>query len=213
MPSGCEPARDCGACPRLAAYLAENRRLYPGFHNAPVPSFGDADARLLVVGLAPGLKGANATGRPFTGDAAGDILYKALADNGFSRGVYGKRADDGFVLRGALITNAVRCAPPQNKVEPAEIKACNGHLAAVMAGLPRLACVLAIGGVAHKAVLLAAGLKPSAAAFAHGAEFGLPGGAVLLDSYHTSRYNTNTGRLTEEMFDSIVKRAKKLADG
>lgn len=198
-----EPAPDCALCPRLAAFRAENRAKFPDFHNAPVPSFGGLDARLLIVGLAPGLKGANRTGRPFTGDYAGDLLYPTLIDYGWARGDYGAAVDDGLRLSGARITNAVRCVPPANKPEPAEAKTCGGFLAAEIAAMKNLEAVLALGALAHGAVLAALGLKKSAFKFGHGALHALPNGVALADSYHCSRYNTNTGVLTPAMFRAV----------
>ncbi len=209
MPS--EPTADCGLCPRLAQFRAENRARFADWHNAPVPSFGALTAPLLIVGLAPGLRGANATGRPFTGDWAGDLLYGTLLAFGNARGRYAERADDGLTLVDCRITNAVRCVPPANRPTPAETKACRPYLASEMAAMPRLKAILALGGVAHDAVLAACGLKKSAAPFAHGAEHALPGGRHMLDSYHCSRLNTNTGRLTEAMFHAVFARAKALA--
>ncbi len=197
------PAPDCALCPRLAAFLEDNRARYPDFHNAPVASFGNRDARLLIVGLAPGLKGANRTGRPFTGDYAGDLLYATLLKFGFARGCYGRRADDGLELTGCRITNAVRCVPPENKPSTVEIKTCGRFLAEELAALSRLRAVLALGTVAHGAVLAALGHRKSHCAFTHGAVHALPGGLMLADSYHCSRYNTNTGRLTTEMFEAV----------
>lgn len=197
------PGPDCALCPRLAAFRAANRAAYPDFHNAPVDSFGGLDARLLVVGLAPGLKGANRTGRPFTGDYAGDLLYATLKDFGFATGIYDQRRDDGFTLIGARVTNAVRCVPPENKPIPAEINACRPFLAAEIAAMPELRVILALGAIAHSSVLAALGMRKSAHRFAHGAVHALPGGRVLADSYHCSRYNTNTGRLTTAMFRAV----------
>jgi uracil-DNA glycosylase family 4 len=199
------PARDCALCPRLVAYRAANRAAHPDWFNAPVPSFGDLDARLLVVGLAPGVRGANRTGRPFTGDFAGVLLYHTLLRFGFARGNYGADATDGLRLLDCRVTNGVRCVPPGNLPVPAEIAACNSFLAAEFAAMPRLRAVLALGGVAHNAVLRGRGLKPRQAAFAHGAVHTLPGGMLLVDSYHVSRLNTNTGRLTEAMFAAVVE--------
>jgi len=197
------PPYGCDRCPRLAAFHAENRRLYPDFHNGPVASFGPLDARLLVVGLAPGLKGANRTGRPFTGDYAGDLLYPTLAAHGFARGTYAARTDDGLTLIDCRITNAVRCVPPQNKPTGREPANCRPFLAAEMAAMPNLHTVLALGVVAHGAVLAALGQRQSHCKFAHAARHMLPGGLTLADSYHCSRYNTNTGRLTPEMFAAV----------
>jgi uracil-DNA glycosylase family 4 len=197
------PGRDCPICPRLVAFRAANRTAQPGWFNAPVPAFGPLDARLLVVGLAPGLKGANRTGRPFTGDYAGDLLYPTLIKFGFARGRYGQRIDDGLELIGCRISNAVRCVPPENKPTPAEINACRSFLAAELAAMPDLAAVLALGTVAHGSVLAALRQRRAAFPFAHGARHRLGTGLLLADSYHCSRYNTNTGRLTTEMFEAV----------
>jgi len=205
------PAADCRLCPRLCAFRDANRDLYPQFHNAPVPSFGGADAWLLIVGLAPGLKGANQTGRPFTGDYAGDLLYETLLAFGLAKGRYDRRSDDGLELQGCRITNAVRCVPPENKPVGVEIKNCNAFLAAEMASLPKLKMVLSLGLVSHGAVLSARGLAKSARRFGHGAIHDLPDGLRLADSYHCSRYNTNTGRLTPEMFAAVFETILKLA--
>jgi uracil-DNA glycosylase family 4 len=210
--AGDPPGPDCPLCPRLAAFREANRARYADFHNAPVPSFGSAGARLLIVGLAPGLKGANQTGRPFTGDYAGDLLYRTLDSFGFARGPYGRRADDGLELVGCRITNAVRCVPPGNKPTSAEIRTCRTFLAAELAGLARLEAILALGTVAHGAVLAALGLKKSRYPFGHGALHELPGGPLLADSYHCSRYNTNTGRLTVEMFEAVFAELKARFD-
>jgi len=199
-----QPGRDCPFCPRLVAFRHENRLRLPHCHNAPVPSFGPLHARLLIVGLAPGLKGANCSGRPFTGDHAGDLLYATLLKVGLASGSYGRRAGDELRLEGVRITNAVRCVPPQNKPEPIEIRTCNAFLAAEIAAMPALQVVLALGSIAHGAVLSAAGLRKSHAAFRHGALHSLPSGLTLADSYHCSRYNTNTKRLTATMFESVV---------
>ncbi|MCW5750148.1 MAG: uracil-DNA glycosylase [Alphaproteobacteria bacterium] len=201
------PESDCPLCPRLASFRAENRRRFPDFHNAPVPSFGPADARLLVLGLAPGLKGANRTGRPFTGDYAGDLLYSTLLKFGFAQGSFAARPDDGLRLVDCRVSNAVRCVPPGNKPETAEIAACNEFLKDEIAGLPKLRAVFALGSIAHQALLRACGLRTSRFPFAHGARHELPGGLVLIDSYHCSRLNTNTGRLTESMFHDAFGRA------
>ena len=212
FPPGVTPAADCGRCRRLAAFRRTNRRANPGWHNAPVPSFGNPDAELLIVGLAPGLRGANRTGRPFTGDFAGDLLYRTLAKFGFSKGTYGANAVDGFTLKGARVTNAVRCVPPENKPTGSEIAACRPFLAAEIAAMPRLKAVLALGTVAHDSVLAAEGARKSAHRFAHGARVRLPSGRWLLDSYHCSRYNTNTGRLTEAMFADVVAAARQILE-
>lgn len=198
-----DPARDCALCPRLVDFREEWRRREPGWFNAPVPSFvGDAP-RLLIVGLAPGVRGANRTGRPFTGDYAGDLLYETLSDYGFSKGTFRADPNDGLRLTTALITNAVRCVPPENKPLPAEIHACRPFLVATLAAHPTLTDVLALGRVAHETFLRTVGEKLTAHPFAHGAIHALANGLRLHDSYHCSRYNTNTGRLTREMFRSV----------
>ncbi len=199
-----DPGHDCPLCPRLVAFRADNRRKEPAWHNAPVPSFGPSDARLLVVGLAPGLKGANRTGRPFTGDYAGDLLYATLKKFGFTSGNYAQRPDDGFTLRDCRIANAVRCVPPENKPTPAEIAQCRSFLAAEIAGLPKLCAILALGSIAHASTLAALGGRLSRHPFKHGAIYALANGLLLADSYHCSRYNTNTGRLTTAMFEAVV---------
>lgn len=209
MPPYTPPAYECSYCPRLAGFIADNRKKFPDFFNGPVPSFGELNARLLIVGLAPGLKGANATGRPFTGDYAGDILYAALEKAGLAKGDYQKRADDGLVLVNTRITNAVRCVPPDNKPEPAEIKTCNRFLAQEIAAMPNLKAILTLGNIAHGAVLKALGHKASQAKFGHGSEHRL-GRYTMLNSYHTSRYNMNTRRLSVEMFDRIIGQATAL---
>jgi uracil-DNA glycosylase family 4 len=188
----------------LTEYRTANRAAHPDWHNAPVPSFGDLDARLLVVGLAPGVRGANRTGRPFTGDFAGVLLYKTLPLFGLAGGIYGASPDDGLSPRSCRITNAVRCVPPGNLPTPAEINTCNPFLAAELAAMPELRAILALGLVAHKAVLRAKGLRASHAVFRHGAIHELPDGLLVADSYHVSRLNTNTGRLTEAMFSEVV---------
>ncbi len=202
-PDALYPGRDCSVCPRLVAFRAGNRSAQPGWFNAPVPAFGPLDARLLVVGLAPGLKGANRTGRPFTGDYAGDLLYPTLIKFGFARGSFGQRPDDGLSLADCRITNAVRCVPPENKPTPAEINTCRSFLVAEIAAMPNLAAILALGTVAHGSVLAALKQRRAAFPFAHGARHRLPIGLLLADSYHCSRYNTNTGRLTTDMFESV----------
>lgn len=206
-----EPPRDCALCDRLVAFRAGNRDAHPDWFNAPVPSFGDRRARLLVVGLAPGLKGANRTGRPFTGDFAGDLLYTTLIRHGFAHGTYGADPSDGLVLDDCLVTNAVRCVPPENKPVGAEIRSCNSYLAQLFEDLNQLQAVLALGRIAHDAVVAARGLKRSAVPFAHGAVHDL-GGPALFDSYHCSRYNTNTGRLTEAMFVDVFARLRDHLD-
>lgn len=198
------PAHDCVLCPRLAAYRAENQAANPAWFNAPVPSFGPTGARLLVVGMAPGVKGANRTGRPFTGDHAGMLLYATLLRFGLADGTYGASADDGVTLIDTRITNAVRCVPPANLPEPGEVKTCNHFLAGELSGLPNLEAVLALGVLAHAAVLKACGIPPTRIRFSHGAIHELPDGLILADSYHVSRYNTSTKRLTTEMFEAVV---------
>ncbi|MEN8196683.1 MAG: uracil-DNA glycosylase [Pseudomonadota bacterium] len=198
-----EPARDCALCPRLAEYRRANAAAWPDWHNAPVPSFGPTDASLLIVGLAPGVRGANRTGRPFTGDYAGDLLYPTIAEYGFGDGKFDARPDDGFRMTGCRITNAVRCVPPENKPTTAEIIACNPYLKAEIDNMGSLRAVLALGLIAHKAVLRSMGLVAARYKFGHGAMHDLPNGLLLADSYHCSRYNTNTGRLTKEMFHAV----------
>ena len=200
-----EPERDCELCPRLVAFRRANQANYPGFFNGAVPSFGPEDARLLIVGLAPGLKGANQTGRPFTGDYAGELLYETLGEFGFSQGSYAARPDDGLELTDCMITNAVRCVPPQNKPVGAEITQCRTFLAGRIASLSNLRAIVALGRIAHEAVLRTLELKVAEHKFAHGATHET-GRAVLFDSYHCSRYNTNTGRLTTEMFRDVFSR-------
>jgi uracil-DNA glycosylase family 4 len=206
------PPADCALCPRLAAFRVEQRARYPEWFNAPVPPFGDPEAALLIVGLAPGLKGANRTGRPFTGDYAGVLLYATLAKFGFAEGSYDARPDDGLTLRRARITNAVRCLPPQNKPLPAETATCRRFLAAELAASPGWRAILALGAIAHDSVLAALGLRRAAWPFAHGAMHALPNGHILADSYHCSRLNTTTGRLTPAMFEAVFEAlAQRLA--
>lgn len=200
-----EPLRDCGLCPRLAEFRAANRAKFPDWHNAPVPCFGTRDARLLVVGLAPGLRGANRTGRPFTGDFAGRLLYDSLLKFGFATGTYDERPDDGLTLRDCRIINAVRCVPPENKPLPAEIGTCNQFLVGEIALMPNLRAILALGVIAHQAVLRAYGVRQSTAKFSHGASVTLQPGLRLTDSFHVSRYNTSTRRLTTPMFEAVVE--------
>lgn len=207
-----EPGRDCPLCPRLVAYRAANRVAHPDWWNGPAPSFGDPDARLLVVGLAPGRAGANRTGRPFTGDFAGVLLYETLIGAGFAQGRYGARPDDGLRLVDCMITNAVRCAPPGNKPETVEETACRPFLAARIAALPRLRVIVTLGEVARRNVLKALGLKASAGVGGHGARLDAAGYA-LINSYHCSRLNTNTGRLTPAMFRAVFDEARALLDG
>lgn len=203
----------CTACPRLAAYLEDCRRRFPAYHGRPVAPFGPADARLLVVGLAPGFHGANATGRPFTGDHAGILLYATLHAHGFASAAVSSSREDGLRLLDCRISNAVKCVPPANKPEGSEVQRCNVYLANELAALPAVSVVVALGAIAHGAVLRALGLRASAFVFAHGAEHPLPGGRVLIDSYHCSRYNTQTRRLTPAMFDAVFARARRLLDG
>jgi uracil-DNA glycosylase family 4 len=210
--SEAEPARDCPLCPRLVAYRRDNQAAHPDWFNGPVPSFGNADARLLIVGLAPGVQGANRTGRPFTGDYAGDLLYSTLHDFGFSKGKFDARPDDGLTLVDAMISNAVRCVPPQNKPTPLEAKTCLPFLSARIASLPRLKAILALGRIAHESVLTALEIRRSKAAFAHQASHDLGNGIRLFDSYHCSRYNTNTRRLTPEMFHAVFKDVRNYID-
>ena len=204
-----EPPRDCPLCPRLAAYRAENRAAHADWWNGPAPSFGDPDARLLVAGLAPGRQGANRTGRPFTGDFAGVLLYETLLGQGFARGEYQARPDDGLTLVDCMITNAVRCAPPGNKPLPMEEATCRPFLAARIAALPRLRVIVTLGDVARRNVLKALGRPGSAGASGHGAE-SEAGGYRIINSYHCSRLNTNTGRLTPAMFEAVFTRARAL---
>jgi uracil-DNA glycosylase family 4 len=205
-----QPPKDCPLCPRLGTFRRANRKAYPDFFNDPVPSFGSLEAKLLIVGLAPGLKGANRTGRPFTGDYAGDLLYATLKRHGLARGEYGQRADDGFALTGCRVSNAVRCVPPENKPLPAEIKTCRPFLEAEIAAMKNLRAILALGAIAHDSVASALKLKKKDHKFAHGARHSAHGLAIVA-SYHCSRYNTNTGVLTEAMFDAAVKAAKDAA--
>lgn len=206
-----EPPADCQLCPRLAAFLADLREKHPDWHNAPVPSFGRLDARLLVVGLAPGMKGANRTGRPFTGDYAGDLLYATLARHGFTSGVYGRDPDDGLALEDCRIANAVRCLPPQNKPTPKEAHTCRDFLVSEIAAMPRLRVILALGRISHEAVLRTLGERLAAWPFGHGATHRI-GAIEVADSYHCSRYNTNTGRLTTEMFDAVIADVRRRLD-
>lgn len=216
MPAGLAepvaPSRDCPLCPRLVAFREQNRAKHAGWHNGPVASFGTAGARLLIVGLAPGLQGANRTGRPFTGDWAGDLLYATLLKFGFAQGIYDERPDDGLTLVGARIANAVRCVPPQNKPETVEIATCRPFLEGELAALSDGAAVVALGRIAHDSLCRALKVKLKAAPFGHGAEHDL-GSLRLFDSYHCSRYNTNTGVLTTEMFEAVFSRVRAYVDG
>lgn len=202
-----EPSRDCPLCPRLVAFRNDNRARFPDWHNAPVPSWGDPVARLAIIGLAPGLRGANRTGRPFTGDYAGDLLYRTLLRLGLATGTYEARPDDTLRLTGAVIVNAVRCVPPQNRPTPAEISTCRRFLLGALDAHPQARAFLVLGRIAHDTLLSALGEKRSRFPFAHGAEHRLSDGRSLFDSYHCSRLNTNTGVLTEAMFADVVGRA------
>ncbi|MDB5318096.1 MAG: Uracil-DNA glycosylase superfamily, partial [Rhodospirillales bacterium] len=190
-----EPSHDCPLCPRLVAYRTANRAQHPEWHNAPVPCWGDGDAPVLILGLAPGVRGANRTGRPFTGDFAGKLLYGTLLKFGFASGAYGEAPEDGMTLRGTRIANAVRCVPPENLPTPLEIRTCNHFLIAERNAMPNLRVVLALGTVAHNALLRSLGIPVARYPFVHGAQHRLPGGLLLADSYHVSRYNTSTRRL------------------
>jgi uracil-DNA glycosylase family 4 len=210
-PASIEPGRNCPLCPRLAEFRAQARAKEPDWHNAPVDSFGDANAQLLIVGLAPGLQGANRTGRPFTGDYAGDLLYATLLEYGFAKGVYQARPDDGLKLVDCRISNAVRCVPPQNKPLPAEINTCRQFLVWTIATMPKLRAIVALGRIAHDSTLKALGLRNGAAPFAHGAVHKADT-IKLYDSYHCSRYNTNTRVLTPEMFRNVFAKVRKDLD-
>ena len=210
MKAPAQPPKDCPLCPRLAAFRAENARKFPDYWNAPVPSFGPLDAPILIAGLAPGLHGANATGRPFTGDWAGDLLYGTLKKFGLAKGEYGERADDGFTLVHIRIANAVRCVPPQNKPESSEINTCRRFLISELETLPAVTVILALGKIAHDSTLKTLGARIAAHPFKHGGVYEI-GRFKLISSYHCSRYNTNTGVLTTPMFEQVVADAKKLA--
>ena len=215
--AGAAPDRECALCPRLATYRAANRRAERGWHNAPVGSFepvtGAATVRLLVVGLAPGLKGANRTGRPFTGDCAGDLLYPTLARFGLARGAFAARADDGLELVRCQITNAVRCVPPHNRPTGLELRTCRRFLVSEIRALASLEAILALGTVAHATVLAALGQRQKDYPFSHGAMHRLACGLWLADSYHCSRYNVNTGRLTPAMFEAVFTALRRCLDG
>ena len=198
-----DPAADCDLCPRLVAFRKESQIKNPDWFNGAVGSFGDTKARLLIVGLAPGLTGANRTARPFTGDFAGDLLYQTLAEYGFSMGTYDKRADDGVTLNDCRITNAVRCVPPQNKPTGAEVKTCRQFLVGQLTQAPAPRAILALGRIAHDTMLTTLELRRAAYPFSHGGKHELEDGRVLYDSYHCSRYNTNTRRLTTDMFRDV----------
>jgi uracil-DNA glycosylase family 4 len=204
MQDAAEPPHDCPLCPRLAAYRHANRAAHPEWWNGPVPSWGDRTGRLVVVGLAPGVRGANRTGRPFTGDFAGTLLYETLTRFGFAEGTFAADPADGLVLRDTRIVNAVRCVPPANLPLPVEIRTCNGFLKAELEAMTAPRAILALGVVAHKAVLRALGLPLSRPPFKHGQVLTLPDGLLLANSYHVSRYNTNTGLLTTTMFEAVV---------
>lgn len=203
------PDRDCPLCSRLVEFRQTQRAAHPDWHNAPVPPFGDPAAALIIVGLAPGLRGANRTGRPFTGDYAGELLYATLAKFGYTTGRYAGHRDDGFALHGVRITNAVRCVPPQNRPEPREISACGQFLAAELAMASHARAIVALGAIAHNAVLAAKRLRRAAYPFAHAALHHLPDGTLLADSYHCSRLNTNTGTLTPAMFEAVFATLKE----
>ena len=207
-----QPPHDCPLCPRLVEYRRANQAANPGWFNAPVPSWGPADAPFLVVGMAPGVRGANRTGRPFTGDHAGVLLYETLILHGLATGRYDARPDDGMELVRTRVINAVRCVPPANLPQPAEVRRCNQFLQAELQGMPDLRVVLALGVLAHAAVLRACGIPVSRVKFQHGALNVLPGGLVLADSYHVSRYNTNTGLLTTPMFQAVVAEVVRRLD-
>jgi len=202
-----EPPRDCPRCPRLVDYRLANRAAHPDWFNAPVPGWGDPAAWLCIVGLAPGVAGANRTGRPFTGDHAGTLLYATLAKFGLSRGSFDARSDDGLALDGVFISNAARCVPPQNRPTPEEVRNCRPFLEAQLAGLPGLQVVIALGQIAHQSAVKALGGKLPKLPFGHGAVHRLHTGYTLIDSYHCSRLNTNTGRLTAAMFEAVFAQA------
>lgn len=204
------PQPNCALCERLCAFREKNRTDFPTYHNAPVESFGSLTAEILVVGLAPGLHGANQTGRPFTNDYAGDILYPALKQYGLAKGTYKKRKDDGFELINVRITNAVRCVPPQNKPTPLEEKNCRSFLSAEINAMPNLKVILCLGAISHKNVLHTLGIKQSSAKFAHGAVHQFDRLPLVIDSYHTSRYNINTGVLSYQMFCNIINKITEI---
>lgn len=208
--SAFDPA--CRQCPRLATFLDDCQARFPDYYNRPVPAFGDPNAALLVVGLAPGMHGANCTGRPFTGDHAGLLLYETLYQQGFSSKATSDSADDGLTLINARISNAVKCLPPENKPTGAEIRQCNAFLAEELSSSTDLRVLIALGSIAHRAVIMAYGEKQAAYAFGHGAEHVLPDGRLLIDSYHCSRYNTQTRRLTPAMFNDVFARARAVLD-
>ncbi|VAW15691.1 Uracil-DNA glycosylase, family 5 [hydrothermal vent metagenome] len=203
--------KNCQICPRLAEFRAEARQNHPDWHNGPVPVWGDSAGRLFIIGLAPGMKGANRTGRPFTGDFAGNLLFETLTRAGLSSGTYDQRPDDGFLLHGVLIANAVRCVPPQNKPTGAEIANCRPFLLAALAAHPKAKTFLALGRIAHESFITSFGLRRASFPFGHGARHDLGENRVLFDSYHCSRYNTNTRRLTAKMFEEVVFAAAQQA--
>ena len=202
-----EPAHDCGLCPRLIQFRQQCREEFPPWWNAPVPAFGDPQAWLAIIGLAPGKHGANRTGRPFTGDFAGDLLYATLAKFGLSEGVYNKKADDGLTLKGVVILNAVKCLPPENKPNPEEIRTCRPFLEKGLNMLPKVTTVIALGAIAHQSAVKVMGGKLPKARFGHLAQHNMLDGRILIDSYHCSRYNQNTGRLTAAMFEAVFEKA------
>lgn len=205
-----EAPRDCPLCPRLVIFRHECRDEHPDWWNAPVPAFGDPEAWLVIVGLAPGKHGANRTGRPFTGDYAGELLYETLLKFGLAEGEYGADPTDGLKLKGAVILNAVKCLPPANKPEPGEIRTCRNYFEAALASLPKVRVLLALGQIAHVAAARALGLPPTTTKFGHAAEAKAADGRLLLSSYHCSRYNQNTGRLNRPMFEAVFERALSL---
>jgi uracil-DNA glycosylase family 4 len=211
--STAEPDRDCPFCPRLAKFRQKNREREPAWFNSPVPNFGPREARLLIVGLAPGLKGANRTGRPFTGYFAGELLYGTLIEFGFAEGVFEARPDDGLELVDARIINAVRCVPPENKPTPTEIRTCNQFLPPAFAEMPRLSAIVALGRIAHDAVAISLGVKRARIPFGHGDTHPVNENLTLFDSYHCSRYNTNTGVLTPDMFRAVFRNVRAHLDG
>lgn len=207
------PPHDCPLCPRLVAFREENRAKFPDWHNGPVPKWGDVSPGLLIVGLAPGLRGANRTGRPFTGDYAGDLLFATLKKFGLAEGEYAADPNDGFVLRDTMIINSVRCVPPQNKPTGPEITTCRRFLIAAIDANPQAKAIIALGRIGHDSLLSALGERRAAFPFSHGAQHRLSDGWMLFDSFHCSRYNTNTGRLTTEMFEDVVGRAAAYIKG
>ncbi len=206
------PGADCPFCPRLAEFRAETRASYPSWHNAPVPAFGSLDAAFLIVGLAPGLRGANRTGRPFTGDYAGDTLYAALKKYGFATGTYAQSPDDGLRLIDCRITNAARCVPPQNKPLPEELNQCRPFLKSELAAMPNWRVILTLGHIGHQAVVKTLGLRQRDLPFGHGRQHDLGAKRCLIDSYHCSRYNTNTGVLTMAMFEDVIAQCRAAVD-